>query len=705
MKGKQQDDGDEDGTAQMPAGFTMTQIDDDANLEFLEYKKADPLDDSSGDGDGSEHQQKEMMDEIQGMFDNEPRDSYSNLLVRDCLSPREERGKHQYVFHLPAMMMGSTHRKNGRHNEHKSALHKTEIRAKAEATRSALEALRARAQSDSSEVHCDKFGLEWPIEPDESRHTRQLSSWGNDMQILAHYLEDSSGNQYPVAILTAGSIEAYHFKHQLQFRLDDDNNHIVRVTTVEFSWTGEHADVAQKFHRVVSGEDSSDLDAVAVLVKERLLDVGRMEQVADQGSQSMRPHEIPAQLFWLCLTISRLSAWHHLLAVGAPTVPAPSPLKMHAIFDDRLQDNSECGVLALMGKGILQLMVAVSVFNKYPQETAAQLRERAYNLTEVSRLAKLMAASPLPHYAARQVANPEDAAEMIEALVGAHFDEADFYAVHQFWKHLLGAKDGELQESVPHLQESWSYKGRTSTYTELHEDWCHQEGAPAFLMLKVLYEDCEMLYRCVGAGPEERKGFNDSWHALTYKRDLHTFASSTLAGSRDLPTKIVKWLRGMRLEALMTGKMKTDAPVLTYEELSEDVRITMEIQDANNGEVKTHIEESVVLCVKYERCNSLLYYVRSDSGGLGYEAAEDKYGKLVRKTLGYSEQHKGLLSNAFPKHILPKKVSTWLMDPKKDLVELLPPPVKDTSTDNATISKEGVTWQHGSIPSFFRLAI
>lgn len=30
VKGKQQDDGDEDGTAQMPAGFMMTQIDDDA---------------------------------------------------------------------------------------------------------------------------------------------------------------------------------------------------------------------------------------------------------------------------------------------------------------------------------------------------------------------------------------------------------------------------------------------------------------------------------------------------------------------------------------------------------------------------------------------------------------------------------------------------------------------------------------------------
>ena len=149
---------------------------------------------------------------------------------------------------------------------------------------------------------------------------------------------------------------------------------------------------------------------------------------------------------------------------------------------------------------------------------------------------------------------------------------------------------------------------------------------------------------------------------------------------------------------MTTGKMKTDAPVLTYEELSEDVDKKMEIID-DNGETKTHIEKSVVLCVKYEDRNSWLYYVRSESGGLGYEVAEDKYGNLVRKTLGYSEQHKGLLSNAFPKRILPKKVATWLLDCKKNLAELLPPPVKDQDndlTDNDKITREGVTsWQQG----------
>ena len=49
----------------------------------------------------------------------------------------------------------------------------------------------------------------------------------------------------------------------------------------------------------------------------------------------------------------------------------------------------------------------------------------------------------------------------------------------------------------------------------------------------------------------------------------------------------------------MTGKMKTDAPVLTYVEFSEDIDKEMEII-TDNGETKMHIETSVVLCVKYE---------------------------------------------------------------------------------------------------------
>ena len=668
--------------------------------------QSDSLDDSSGDGDASEERLKEMLAEIQAILDTQHRDSFSSLLAEKCLVPADTlhvRGRHQYIFHKPAVMMCATYRRGACHIEHKSGWYKSEFRAKVEATQSALEVLRQRCsqietRGDSSVVQCEETDLAWPIEPDEPWRTMRMSRW--ETEISVHYLENVHGYRFPVAILTAGSFEQYHFKHQLQLRLDD-GNHIVRVTTKQFRWTGEHAEVAKKFDRVVSGGYSNDLDAVAVLVEGDQLDVGRMELVAEQGSQIMLAHEVPAQLFWLCLTIGRLSAWHNLLAVGAPTVPAPSPLKMHAICDDRLHDNSECAVLALLGKGILQLMVAVSLFKKYPQETASQLQERAKDLTKVSRLSKLMAASPLPHYAARQVASPEDAAEMIEALVGAHFDEADFYAVNKFWKRLLGAKDEELKESVGHLQRKWNYKGRTHSFTELHEGWCQPDGEPGFLMLKVLYDDCEMMYRCVGACPEERKGLEDTWHALTYKRDLHTFASSILKDPmgdfRDKPTKIVKWLRGRRLKSLIIGKMKTDAPVLRYEELSEDVDKKMEII-ADNGETKMHIERSVVLCVKYEDRDSWLYYVRCESGGLGYEAAEDKHGNLVRKTLGYSEQHKGLLSNAFPKKILPKKVTTWLLDCLKNLAELLPPPVKDEDNDlthNVKNTREGITWQQG----------
>ena len=181
------------------------------------------------------------------------------------------------------MMLCATYRRGARHIENKSGRHKSEIRAKVEATQSALELLRDRCsqietRGDASVVQCDETDLEWPIEPDEPWRTKQMARWED--KILAHYLEDVHGNRFPVAILTVGSFEQYHFKHQLQFRLDEGNQ-IVRVTTEPFSWNCEHADVAEKFHRVVSGGDSNDLDAVAVLVKGEDLDIGRMELVAD----------------------------------------------------------------------------------------------------------------------------------------------------------------------------------------------------------------------------------------------------------------------------------------------------------------------------------------------------------------------------------------------------------------------------------------
>ena len=113
--------------------------------------QSDSLDDSSGDGDASEERLKEMLAEIQAILDTQQRDSFSSLLAENCLVSVDDddtlqvrEGRHQYIFHKPAVMMRATYRRGACHIEHKSGCHKSEFRAKVEATQSALEVLRQR---------------------------------------------------------------------------------------------------------------------------------------------------------------------------------------------------------------------------------------------------------------------------------------------------------------------------------------------------------------------------------------------------------------------------------------------------------------------------------------------------------------------------------------------------------------------------------
>ena len=176
--------------------------------------QSDSLDDSSGDGDASEDMLKEMLAEIQAILDTQPRDSFSSLHAENCLvvpaNTPQDRGRHRYIFHKPAVMMRATYRRGACHIEHKSGKYESEIRAKVEATQSALEVLRQHCpqietRGDSSVAQCEETDLEWPIEPDEPQRTRQMSRW--EREISAHYLENVHGNPFPVAILTTGSFE------------------------------------------------------------------------------------------------------------------------------------------------------------------------------------------------------------------------------------------------------------------------------------------------------------------------------------------------------------------------------------------------------------------------------------------------------------------------------------------------------------------
>ena len=127
--------------------------------------QSDSLDDSSGDGDASEERLKEMLAEIQAILDTQQRDSFSSLLAENCLVPPntlQDRGRHQYIFHKPAVMMCATSRRGACHIEHKSGRYKSEIRAKVEATQSALEVLRQRCsqlRGEQTQKHNHKTRL------------------------------------------------------------------------------------------------------------------------------------------------------------------------------------------------------------------------------------------------------------------------------------------------------------------------------------------------------------------------------------------------------------------------------------------------------------------------------------------------------------------------------------------------------------------
>ena len=127
--------------------------------------QSDSLDDSSGDGDASEDMLKDMLAEIQAILDTQPRDSFSSLHTENCLVPAntpQDRGRHQYIFHKPAVMRRATYRRGACHIEHKSGQYKSEIRAKVEATQSALEVLRQRCsqlRGEQTQKHNHKTRL------------------------------------------------------------------------------------------------------------------------------------------------------------------------------------------------------------------------------------------------------------------------------------------------------------------------------------------------------------------------------------------------------------------------------------------------------------------------------------------------------------------------------------------------------------------
>ena len=146
-------------------------------------------------------------------------------------------------------------------------------------------------------------------------------------------------------------------------------------------------------------------------------------------ASTLIPEGAPPALLRLCHTISRLTAWENLLTSFAPTVPAPSPLKMHAIFDGTFDDDNgqnACEALRVMGEGVLKLVASISMYCGHQFDTAEQLQRRIDNVVDDNRLAVFMNSRRLLEFAEMEVVAPKMATEMAKALIGAHYAEGGF---------------------------------------------------------------------------------------------------------------------------------------------------------------------------------------------------------------------------------------------------------------------------------------
>lgn len=631
---------------------------------------------------------EEMKHELSRAIRDLEHDSFTHdslsLWEADCLEEEVNSGKYKVTFFLPPV--SPARRCLLTKGVYTSNLCECLSSACRQAGEQALRALRQQTLVDFSivnsaeDMQLQASNLTWPMGGATGAWelgTRALCCWKNNEEVNLNIVEDTRYGLVTSA-LHQESCFNYHFV---------ENDNIVKVRAEHLTWNIEMQKTTQAFHALVTGDTrpSDELDTVVVLFNVEggkvALDVLGMEESL---TKRKAPTSAPIALMDLSETISRLSTWEQLAATFAPSLPAPSPLKMHAICDGvfyrvvTTRSDTEYESLRFVGEGILNLLATLSIHLGHPTIAISQLRRYVNQLVGESRLAILMCSSTLLEYATKEVDGPQEAAGMLQALVGAHLVEGDFFSVIKLWSWLVGTD--EFHASMKHLYSTAKRKGRTPTIEMLWE----QPGEQEVTVLAVQYENNNiMCYRCVGCVAEERMSLSEDaeWQPLTYNSMRETFESQFMFeenGCRcQLPNKVCQWLRGAHLQALVNIKVKSkDFQPVAMCELCEH----------NN-----------TLCVKFKE-QGWIYYTRSSSGGLGFEAEPEdptqrmqlSVRRMKPKSIVYSELRKTLCSSVIRGMHLPKIVAEWLIE-DKCLAELAPASKCAFSADTVD------TWNVGAV--------
>ena len=546
----------------------------------------------------------------------------------------------------------------------------SEVEAKDRAAQKALEFLRQRLDGPFQPMEIDEK-VRWPFTPPSDGgpkvlRLRNMSEWG---EVAFVYVLHATGEPMDRSYGFIGDLTSaeLHPAFNYCFKCGDRQ---LDLRAKACSWQPGCVDIVQRFHCLATGRSGGPAAplAIALLSHEHsesesgcVLNLRAMEEILESGEPfAGLPRWLlcDQQLDTLLWALERLRRFETLVLCFAPTIPAPNPMKLKVVFSEESVDADARQALSIAGAGALQFMAVLAAYTENPWNTVEQLKALAGDVIKEERLALLLVNSHLLDTCGRSVASQKEAATILEALVGAHLLEADFFSVAKLWEWLTGYN--EFGPALLHLGGSRPFSGRTESYTELWEGEPEQlrklitipksacvpgeeERADALLLVRYVdYDDA--IYRRTGVcGEELRPDTQDArWERVVWDPNLGTYCSPSMKDScgrrRPLANKVNAWLRGRAFGALVKIKKNGDTPDYT------------DIHESLDG----------VLHVLYKKYGVHKYF-RRNGETIGVEQSSKDDAKEFQ-LLGFSEENKTLLSQSMEREPLPKKVVEWLYD-------------------------------------------
>ena len=291
----------------------------------------------------------------------------------------QQRGENEYQAEIrlpPACAIRSPFRSNWCNSE---------AEAKDRAAEKTLELLRQRLDSPFQPTEIDEKVL-WPFTPPsdgapEVLRPRDMSEWGEAVFVyVLHVTGEPMDRSYGFVGDLCMSSEELHPAFNYCLKCGDRQ---LDLKAEACSWQPECVDIVRRFHCLATGRygvapptvPAAPL-AIALLSHGHsdsesgcALDLRAMEEILESGEPfAGLPRWLlcDQQLDTVLRALERLRRFETLIFSFAPTIPAPNPMKLQAVFSEESVDADAREALSIAGAGALQFMAALAAYAENP---------------------------------------------------------------------------------------------------------------------------------------------------------------------------------------------------------------------------------------------------------------------------------------------------------------------------------------------------